>query len=176
MIDQKMIKQNLLLVSMVFLGITNVSAQEVVDLPIAPRKVAAILQPVQTKTVQEAQGTTKVSTVMVQAMAQPVVAAESSPPPVPAFVISAGDRLSTALENWLSTQDIRISWEATGALPGRVRDVSIESTWQSSGDTVEEILQEILQPFGLQAMLLKTKNAPEKISTVVVKNNTTTRP
>lgn len=82
-----------------------------------------------------------------------------------------GQRLSAALGLWLKDRGIELSWEAAGSLPGRVRDVLIESSWLASQRELEPTLAEVLAPFGLVAHLLRlNRSSTEPVNTVVVRN------
>ena len=105
--------------------------------------------------------------------------------PVLPLAIQPGQRLSQALALWLKTQDINLSWEPAGSLPGRVRDVVIESAWLASQAALEPTLSEVLAPFGLSAHVLRQDTAPTLGSSgtpglpptsVVVRNASNSRP
>lgn len=105
--------------------------------------------------------------------------------PIERLSIQAGQRLSVALSAWLKTQKIDLSWEPAGTLPGRMRDVVIESAWLASQAALEPTLSEVLAPFGLSAHVLRqdTNPAPGSSNTpglpptsVVVRNASNSRP
>ena len=106
-------------------------------------------------------------------------------PSVARLNIQAGQRLSVALSSWLRSQGIDLSWEPAGTLPGRIRDVVIDSAWLASQSALEPTLTEVLAPFGLTAHVLRQRQAndassPEVLNTspssVVVRNASNARP
>jgi hypothetical protein len=92
------------------------------------------------------------------------------------FAIQPGQRLSQALAMWLKTQEINLSWEAAGSLPGRIRDIVVDSAWQASDTNLEKTLTDVLLPFGLEAHVLKTNQKTVGPTAVVVRNLSNTRP
>ena len=102
-------------------------------------------------------------------------APQSTAPVVERLSIQAGQRLSVALSNWLNSQNISLSWEPAGTLPGRVRDVVIESTWSAKQVSLEQSLAEVLAPFGLTAHVLR-QGASEEATSIVVRNTSNSRP
>jgi len=101
---------------------------------------------------------------------------QSTAPTVERLSIQPGQRLSEALGSWLKSQGIELSWEPSGSLPGRARDVVIESAWQASQIDVPATLTEVLSVFGLQAHLVRSgKDSAQAITSVVVRNATTPR-
>lgn len=94
----------------------------------------------------------------------------------PRLIIQPGQHLSIALATWLKSQEITLSWEPTGTLPGRARDIVIESTWQASDPDLEKTLTEVLQPFGLEAHILKSNAESSHPTSVVVRNATSIHP
>ncbi len=102
-------------------------------------------------------------------------AAQVTTPAIERLSIQAGQRLSVALSNWLKPQNITLSWEPAGTLPGRVRDVVIESTWSATQTSLEPSLAEVLAPFGLTAHVLR-QGASEEATSIVVRNASNSRP
>lgn len=112
----------------------------------------------------------------------------SATTPVPAIerlTIQAGQRLSVALGAWLKSQSIELSWEPAGTLPGRVRDIVIDSTWLASQTALEPTLSEVLAPFGLTAHVLRQRQTTDASNvtildtsptSVVVRNVSNARP
>lgn len=106
----------------------------------------------------------------------PLTAAAASTPPstkaltpaIERLTIQAGQRLSVALGAWLKSQSIDLSWEPAGTLPGRVRDVVIDSTWLASQTTLEPTLTEVLAPFGLTAHVLRQRQTTDASNAVVL--------
>ena len=92
------------------------------------------------------------------------------------LTIQAGQRLSFAVGAWLKSQNIELSWEPAGTLPGRVRDVVIDSAWRASQPALEPTLSEVLAPFGLTAHVLRqgitTGSTSSTGSTSIVVRNT----
>lgn len=80
--------------------------------------------------------------------------------------ISAGERLSVALARWLQTRDMTMSWEATGSLPGRMRDVVLERDWAATDTDVVQTLTQALEPFALNAQIVQQPSQ----TTVVIRN------
>lgn len=85
--------------------------------------------------------------------------------PIDRLSIQAGQRLSVVLGTWLKSQNIDLSWEPAGTLPGRVRDVIIESSWLASQTALEPTLTEVLAPFGLTAHVLRQGSSSSSSST-----------
>jgi len=88
--------------------------------------------------------------------------------PTERLSIQAGQRLSAALAAWLKSQDITLSWEPAGSLPGRVRDVVIDSAWLSSQASLEPTLSEVLAPFGLTAHILRQRQTTDSSNAVIL--------
>ena len=82
--------------------------------------------------------------------------------------IQAGQRLSAALAAWLKSQDITLSWEPAGSLPGRVRDVVIDSAWLSSQASLEPTLSEVLAPFGFTAHILRQRQTTDSSNAIIL--------
>lgn len=95
---------------------------------------------------------------------------------LPLFSVKPGQRLSKVLSEWLKKQDVNISWEAQGTLPGRIRDVEIESTWVSQSKKIDETLEQILKPFGFVAEIVQPSEGMQQTTLVVVRNATGNRP
>ena len=125
--------------------------------------------------------------------AVPLTAAAASTPPstkdltsaIDRLTIQAGQRLSVALGAWLKSQSIELSWEPAGTLPGRVRDIVIDSTWLASQTALEPTLSEVLAPFGLTAHVLRQRQTTDASNvtildtsptSVVVRNASNARP
>lgn len=89
----------------------------------------------------------------------------TAPAPTPLH-ISAGERLSVALAQWLQTRDMTMSWEATGSLPGRMRDVVLERDWAATDTDVVQTLTQVLEPFALNAQIVQQPSQ----TTVVIRN------
>lgn len=87
-------------------------------------------------------------------------------PSLPILHISAGERLSVALAKWLQTRDMTMSWEATGSLPGRMRDVVLERDWAATDTDVVQTLTQVLEPFALNAQIVQQPSQ----TTVVIRN------
>lgn len=117
---------------------------------------------------------------------QPVSASSiPTPPAIERLAIQAGQRLSLALGAWLKSQNIELSWEPAGTLPGRVRDVVIDSAWLASQTSLEPTLTEVLAPFGLTAHVLRQRQTTDAShvthldaspTSVVVRNASNARP
>lgn len=106
-------------------------------------------------------------------------------PAIERLTIQAGQRLSAALGSWLKSQSIELSWEPAGTLPGRVREVVIDSTWLASQTALEPTLTEVLAPFGLTAHVLRQRQTTDASNvtildtsptSVVVRNASNARP
>jgi hypothetical protein len=96
-----------------------------------------------------------------------VTTAPTPTPPAPTTLhISAGERLSVALTRWLQTRDMTMSWEATGSLPGRMRDVVLERDWAATDTDVVQTLTQVLEPFALNAQIVQQPSQ----TTVVIRN------
>lgn len=111
--------------------------------------------------------------------------AKALTPAIERLTIQAGQRLSVALGSWLKSQSIELSWEPAGTLPGRVRDVVIDSTWLASQTALEPTLTEVLAPFGLTAHVLRQRQTTDASNvtildtsptSVVVRNASNARP
>jgi hypothetical protein len=89
-------------------------------------------------------------------------------PAIERLTIQAGQRLSLALGAWLKSQSIDLSWEPAGTLPGRVRDVVIDSAWLASQTALEPTLTEVLAPFGLTAHVLRQRQTTDASNAVVL--------
>lgn len=89
-------------------------------------------------------------------------------PAIERLTIQAGQRLSVALGAWLKSQSIELSWEPAGTLPGRVRDVVIDSAWLASQISLEPTLTEVLAPFGLTAHVLRQRQTTDASNAVVL--------
>lgn len=89
-------------------------------------------------------------------------------PAIERLTIQAGQRLSLALGAWLKSQSIELSWEPAGTLPGRVRDVVIDSAWLASQTSLEPTLTEVLAPFGLTAHVLRQRQTTDASNAVVL--------
>lgn len=126
------------------------------------------------------------STAALTATPAPALPAAQAPTPaIERLTIQAGQRLSVALAAWLKTQDIALSWEPAGTLPGRVRDVVIDSAWLASQASLEPTLSEVLAPFGLTAHILRQRQTTDASNvtildasptSVVVRNASNVRP
>jgi len=93
------------------------------------------------------------------------------------LLVMAGQRLSVALSVWLKSQNIDLSWEAPGSLPGRMREVVLESTWTAAQTSLVPTLREVLAPFGLEAHVLVQDTPPgSQPRAVVVRNASGARP
>ena len=106
-------------------------------------------------------------------------------PAIERLTIQAGQRLSLALGAWLKSQSIELSWEPAGTLPGRVRDIVIDSNWLASQSSLEPTLTEVLAPFGLTAHVLRQRQTTDASNvtildtsptSVVVRNASNARP
>jgi len=102
---------------------------------------------------------------------------EASNPVIERLTVQAGQRLSVALGTWLKPQKIELSWEAPGSLPGRMRDVVLDSTWTATQTSLIPTLREVLAPFGLEAHVLAQDTTPgSQPRAVVVRNASGARP
>ncbi len=111
--------------------------------------------------------------------------AQAPTPVIERLTIQAGQRLSVALGTWLKSQSVELSWEPSGTLPGRVRDVVIDSAWLASQTALEPTLSEVLAPFGLTAHVLRQRQNTDASNvtildtsptSVVVRNASNARP
>jgi len=89
-------------------------------------------------------------------------------PAIERLTIQAGQRLRVALGAWLKSQSIELSWEPAGTLPGRVRDIVIDSNWLASQTSLEPTLTEVLAPFGLTAHVLRQRQTTDASNAVVL--------
>jgi hypothetical protein len=112
-------------------------------------------------------------------------AVQAPTPVIERLSIQAGQRLSVALGTWLKSQSVELSWEPSGTLPGRVRDVVIDSAWLASQTALEPTLSEVLAPFGLTAHVLRQRQNTDSSNvtildtsptSVVVRNASNARP
>ena len=97
------------------------------------------------------------------------------------LTIQAGQRLSFAVGAWLKSQNIELSWEPAGTLPGRIRDVVIDSAWKASQPALEPTLSEVLAPFGLTAHILRqgittVSTSSTGPTSIVVRNTSNSQP
>jgi len=92
------------------------------------------------------------------------LAAADEPKNVTPLTLMAGERLSASLREWLQSQQMELSWEASGSMPSRMRDVVIERAWAAPSTDLVQTLTKVLSPFGLSAQI------DASTQTVIVRN------
>lgn len=105
-----------------------------------------------------------------QAAAAQEATGVETPAGVSALTLAAGERLSASLRQWLQSQRMELSWEASGSMPSRMRDVVIERAWAAPSSDLVQTLTEVLSPFGLSAQIDATTQ------TVIVRNASSATP